>query len=393
MQIAGGLYRELCETPKWNAQFGSGGRAAAAVSALSPGSTLHTYAREGSNPGWDALSALGVRVCSAHSDTAIAFAYFHPLSQPHIEPRPGSIPQQRPIHVSGDVVLRFGFLEGSAIVQAVQAIYDPQTALRPEPFGANGSTAQRLALVMNEIELCRYTGCTDLATAAANAMTQGDEETVVVVKRGVRGVTVYERADAPIDVPAYYSSRVFKIGTGDVFSAVFAHYWGEAGRSATAAADLASRSVSAYCETMRLPVETHLLNGRQPLIGRAPSRVVLHGSTCTIGRRYTLEEARFRLKELGMEVLSPQLEGAPANTIVDDASVLIVADGLSQADVSRLCTSQPSGNLIILDEEGRFDIATFSDFGAKLFSDFASALYHASWPPASLCGLVGCGDA
>lgn len=386
MHIAGGLYRELCETPKWNAQFGSGGRAAAAVSALSPGSTLHTYARDGNNPGLDMLSALGVRVSRVHSDTAIAFAYFHPLSQPHIEPRSGSISQQRPIHASGDVVLRFGFLEGSAIVHAVQAIYDPQTALRPEPFGANGSTAKRLALVMNEIELCRYTGCTDLAIAAANVMVQGDRATVVVVKRGVRGVTVYEHTDAPIDVPAYYSSRVFKIGTGDVFSAVFAYYWGEAGISATAAADLASRSVSAYCETMSLPVETQLLHDREPLTGRAPSRVVLHGSTCTIGRRYTLEEARFRLKELGMEVLSPQLEDAPANTIVDDAAVLIVADGLSQADVCRLCTSQQSGNIIILDEEGRFDIAAFSGFGAKLFSDFASALYHVSWPRTSLCG-------
>ncbi|MEH6721576.1 MAG: hypothetical protein V7704_22100 [Aurantimonas endophytica] len=278
-------------------------------------------------------------------------------------------------------------------MQAAQAIYDPQTAFRPEPFGANGSRAKRLALVMNEIELYRYTECTDLATAAANAMTQGDQETVVVVKRGVRGVTVYEADAAPMDVPAYYSSRVFKIGTGDVFSAVFAHHWGEAGISATAAADLASRSVSAYCETMSLPVETELINSREPLTGRAPSRVVLHGSTCTIGRRYTLEEARFRLKELGMDVHSPRLEESLCNAILEDASALIIADGLSQADIHRLCTSQPYVNLIILDEEGRFDIATFSDFGAKLFPDFASALYHASWPPASLCGLAGCGDA
>lgn len=393
MHIAGGLYHELCETPKWNAQFGSGGRAAAAVSSLSPGSTLHTYAREDNSPRLDNLSALGMRVAPSHSDIAIAFAYFHPLSQPHIEPPPGLISQQRPLHVSGDVVLRFGFLEGSAIVQAAQAIYDPQTALRPEPFGANGSKAKRLALVMNEIELCRYTGCTDLAAAAANAMTKGDQATVVVVKRGVRGVTVYESDVAPVDVPAYYSSRVFKIGTGDVFSAVFAHHWGEAGISATAAADLASRSVSAYCETMSLPVETELISRREPLTGRAPSRVVLHGSTCTIGRRYTLEEARFRLKELGMDVHSPRLEESLSNTILEDASALIVADGLSQTDIRRLCTSQPYVNLIILDEEGRFDIVTFSDFGAKLFSDFASALYHVSWPSASIRGLAGCGDA
>ena len=389
MHIAGGLYHELCETPKWHAQFGSGGRAAAAVSSLSPGSTLHTYARDNNSPASDKLSSLGVKVSRSHSDIAIAFAYFHPLSQPHIEPQPGSIPQQPPIHVSGNAVLRFGFLEGSAIVQAEKAIYDPQTVSRQEPFWENGSTAKRLALVMNELELCRYTGCADLTTAAANAAANSDQETLIVVKRGVRGVTVYERNAAPVDVPAYYSSRVFKIGTGDVFSAVFAHHWGEAGMSAVAAADLASRSVSAYCETMSLPVKPDLLNSREPLTGKAPSRVVLHGSPSTIGRRYTLEEARFRLKELGIKVFAPQLDDSPAHRIVENASLLIVADGLKSSDICRLCATQAYSTIIILDEDRRLDINSFADFGATIISDFASALYHAAWPPHHLVnGIV-----
>ncbi|MGN7870766.1 hypothetical protein [Paracoccus sp. 22332] len=164
------------------------------------------------------LTALGVHVSSTPSDTAIMFAYFHPLSQPHIEPIPEAISQQPPIHVSGDVVLRFGFLEGSAIVHAERVIYDPQTAIRPQAFGANGSTAKQLALVMNELELCRYAGCADITAAAATVLSSSEQETVIVVKRGVRGVAVYERNVEPTIVPPYYSSRVFKIGTGDVFS-------------------------------------------------------------------------------------------------------------------------------------------------------------------------------
>ncbi|MGA9671374.1 MAG: hypothetical protein WBQ94_19335 [Terracidiphilus sp.] len=46
MHIVGGFYREICYIPPWNAVFGSGGRAAAAVSRLSPGSVLHTYAED-----------------------------------------------------------------------------------------------------------------------------------------------------------------------------------------------------------------------------------------------------------------------------------------------------------------------------------------------------------
>ncbi|QDD95234.1 Nucleoside deoxyribosyltransferase [Roseomonas mucosa] len=381
MHIAGGLYRELCETPTWNAQFGSGGRAAAAVSAMSPGSTLHTYARDGNNAGADELSALGVQLSRTHSDIAIAFAYFHPLSQPHIEPRPGTIPQEPPIHVSGEVVLRFGFLEGSALVHAAKAIYDPQTAVHPEPFGANGSTAKRLALVMNELELCRYTGCPDLATAAGNAMSNDNQVTVIVVKRGVRGVTVYERNVEPITVPAYYSSQVFKIGTGDVFSAVFAHHWGEAGTSAPEAADLASRSVSAYCETMTLPVPTESLKSREPVTGQAPSRIILHGSTSTIGRRYTLEEARFRLKELGIDALSPQLDEIP-EPLSKNLPSLVVADGLSTTEIRRLCETKPYRGIIVLDEERRPDVAELSSLGVTIISDFASSLYRSAWPRA-----------
>lgn len=48
----------------------------------------------------------------------VAFAYFHPLAQPHIEPAANSIVHQRPFSVSAEAVLRFGMLEGSAIVDA-----------------------------------------------------------------------------------------------------------------------------------------------------------------------------------------------------------------------------------------------------------------------------------
>ncbi|MEN2990979.1 carbohydrate kinase family protein [Tistrella sp. BH-R2-4] len=268
-------------------------------------------------------------------------------------------------------------------MHATHAIYDPQTARLPEPFAANGSTATRLALVMNEHELRRYAGCSDLAAAAAGVIAQGNQDTVVIVKRGVRGVTVYESNAAPAHVPAYYSSRVFKIGSGDVFTAIFAHQWGEAGLSALAAADFASRSVAAYCETMRLPVEIELVNSRAPLMGKAPSRIVLNGSVSTIGRRYTLEEARFRLKELGLDVLSPPIDGETAPANIEHASSVIIADGLSQTDIREMCARHPYANLIVLDEEGRFHVDTFSDVGAKIIPDFTSALYHAAWPPGS----------
>ena len=57
---------------------------------------------------------------------------------------------------------------------------------------------------------------------------------VVVVKRGCSGATVHRPGRDPVAVPAYRSARVFKIGSGDVFSAAFAHHWGERGLDAAA---------------------------------------------------------------------------------------------------------------------------------------------------------------
>lgn len=380
MHIAGGLYHELCETPKWNAQFGSGGRAAAAVSVLSPGSTLHTYASSESRPGLNRLAASGIKIDCSRSDVEIAFAYFHPLSDPHIEPSADSIPQRSPIRVSGEVVLRFGFVEGSSIVHAANAIYDPQTSRNPERFEANGSSAKRLALVMNELELCQYARRVEPESAAASIIAESTIDTVIVVKRGVRGASVYEGKGAPIEVPAYYSPRVFKIGTGDVFSAIFAHYWGEAGLSAVSAADLASRSVAAYCETMNLPVEDVLIKNRVPLSGMAPSLIVLLGSPSTIGRRYTMEEARFRLKDLGMSVFSPLLDVPIADDKIENAAMIVLADGMDHADIRAACASHPFMRRIVLDEDRRFDARSFAEFGVEIMHDFASALYHVSWP-------------
>lgn len=225
MHIVGGLYRELCDVPHWNATFGSGGRAAAAVSRLSPGSVLHTYVAESTENGARDLEALGIFVHRHKVSTGIAFAYFHPLSRPHLEPPRSLIALCPAIAVQGEVILRFGFIEGDAIVHGNRVVYDPQPHHTPASFGANGSKADTLALVMNEIELTTMEGTTDIATAAERAMDRQGAD-VIIVKAGIRGASVFERGEVRRYVPVFRSTRVFKIGTGDVFSAIFAYHWG-----------------------------------------------------------------------------------------------------------------------------------------------------------------------
>lgn len=379
MHIVGGLYREQCCIPEWDAVFGSGGRAAASVSALSPGSILYTYSEDFNSEGVASLKELGIEVRLRPRPTSIVFSYFHPLSRPHIQPPPDEIEWQPKIQVSGDAVLRFGFLEGDAIVNARRAVYDPQSWRNPVPFGANGSVASELAIVLNELELRSATGLVELKAAALKLMVDQEAE-VVVAKGGIRGATVFERGGRSTPVPAYRSSRVFKIGTGDVFSAIFTHFWAEKRLSAADAADIASRSVATYCSAGRLPLNAEEFRDLVPIRFTAPGSVLLEGAVGTLGQRYTIEEARFVLRELGVKVFCPALDGTINPTAT---SVLVLAEGLGDEAVKQIRTKAAGMPVVILRESGVKTASALSDGAdATVIDDFTSALYFAAWAAA-----------
>lgn len=379
MQIAGGLYSERCCLPKWDVMFGSGGRAAVALATLSPVSVFHTYAETYEIEPLHSLNSLGVDVVVSPRSTSIVFAYFHPLSRPHIQPQPDRIDQQPAIVVKGDAVLRFGFLEGDAIVDAGRAVYDPQTWRNPTPFRANGSRANKLAIVLNELELKSATGLAEQFLAAHQLIEEQQSE-LVVVKRGIWGATVYERSGVITHIPVYRSSRVFKIGTGDVFSAIFAHFWAENKLPPAEAADLASRAVAQYCNTGKLPIEPEGLDKFEPIKCGTSGTVLLLGETGSLGQRYTIEEARFVLKDLGVEVCCPALDGDLSGTA---SAILILADG-ADANTIRSIEGElfPDLPIVVLQENGvRCDelLKAPSLAKASVVDDFTTAIYTVAW--------------
>lgn len=381
MQIVGGLYREICMIPEWDAEFGSGGRAAAAICKLSPGSVLHTYVND-NNLGIEYLEGLGITLRGQKSNVQVAFSYFHPLSQPYIEPPYDQIERQSPLQVSGDTVLCFGLLEGDAIVEAERAVYDPQTSSSPQTFGANGSHADELAIVLNVLELKLISGEDDLELGADRIM-QEQNASVIIVKAGPQGATVFERGAEHTQVPAYRSSSVFKIGSGDVFSAIFSFYWAEAKMSAYDAADLASRSVAIYCSTRQLPVPIESTSDLEAIGTSPPGLISLEGEVNTIGGRYVLEEARFRLRELGATVISYTLDGiADRDDILQEpTTILIIATLLTPNLLAKGQRAHNEGLSVVVLAENEIDPALAALAGPKftITDDFASALYFAYW--------------
>jgi hypothetical protein len=233
---------------------------------------------------------------------------------------------------------------------------------------------------MNEIEICTIAGMADTAAAAGRAMdTQGAD--VVIVKSGIRGATLFQRGEAPRHVPAFRSARVFKIGTGDVFSAIFAYYWAEAVMPAHDAAIRASKAVAAYCETRTLPPPSDRKPSMVALSDLAPGVIEIAGAIDTIGRRWTMEEARFRLRELGLSVHAPPLGDVWTHGTAT-AALLILAEGIDTSIAGRMqLTIRPDLPVVVLQECGIPLRASLEDAGAThtYTDDFASALYLVAW--------------
>lgn len=332
----------------------------------------------------------GVRLRASASRSTIAFHYFHPLSQPDMF---GTGDLEPPIDVDGDIVLRFGMLEGEPRVHADVAVFDPQSS--NQTFRANGSTAGRLGTILNAQELRAMAPGLDPA-AAAQQVLAGAKDDVLVVKRGAHGAAVYDSKGLLGLVPVYRSERVFKIGSGDVFSAAFALYWAVERRDPVEAADLASRSVAHYVATRSLPLPevAGLSHGAALPQMSTPGQVYLASPFFTLGERWIVEEARTALLGLGCKVFSPlhEVGSGPPEVIApldldgldDCAAVLAILNGGDPGTLFEVGHARLRGIPVVgLAENVRqHDVTMPLGTGCEIVDDFATAIYRAAWAAA-----------
>jgi len=390
--VVGGVYAERCVEPHWDDVYGSAGRAAAAISAAAPGVRLLTYR---ASPLADAFACLenayGVVIDGPEVPDQIAFDYFHPLAVPRISPRPDAVRRHQPIPVEDDVVLRFGMLEGDAVVSGGTVVYDPQSAFDPRPYGENGSTADRLALILNQHEARRFTSDED-ARAAAHALLSSAGAEVVVLKMGSRGALVITAAGSH-EVPAYRSGSVFKIGSGDVFSAAFTQFWAIEGRPPEDAADLASRAVSRYVDTRSLPIPSAHELGTAAMvpIAAGEGRIYIAAPFFNLAERWVVEEVRAQLLDIGVLVFSPlhDVGEGPGEIVapqdlagVDSCQVVLaVLNGSDAGTLFEVGYAVARGiPVVALAQNMRpEDLKMVAGSGCTVVGDLASAIYQAVW--------------
>lgn len=390
MIVAGGTYREICDSVRWDRIFGSGGRAACAAARWRAGVALVTYAHDGwADDAIASFQAMGVECRVTRIPDEVAFVYAHPMAPPILDH--GFPKRHPPQNVDEDEVLRFGFLEGDVVVRARLAVHDPQGIGATERFTANGSSADRLALVLNAGE-ARDLSSKDSVEAAAAALL--DIAEVVIVKGGVSGALVARRDHDAVVIPPYRSERVMKIGSGDVFSGVFAHLWMREGADAVEAADMASRAVSAYVESRSIPPGSRdALAARkaQPL-GATPGKVYIAGPFFTTGQLWLVEQLVGAVTTLGARAFSPFHEVGMGGTVASIAkadlvgledcdAVLAVMDGRDPGTLFEVGYARARGIPVVLLAESVMegDLTMFTGTGCEVAPDPATAAYKAVW--------------
>jgi len=398
VRIIGGIYNERTIFPEDDVIYGSGGRAAAALSQLDSDIKLTSYVGENRRTDieYHIKNIWKVELEPYYIPEIVSFSYYHGLSTPVIKPTQLPIPNLPTIEVKDNVILQFGMLEGQVIVKGNKVVYDPQNPENPDFFDKNGSTAQDLAYVLNRNEAFMLSQKCDSDEAAAIILSKHNAS-VVIIKSGAYGAKIYTRTTTE-HVGAYMTQKVWSVGSGDIFSAVFAYFWGMKNSTPLEAAQYASKGAALYCETRQLPICEDAFSEKKfklkfllPLKKPTEANIYLAGPFFTMGQLWLIEEARTALMNAGFNVFSPYHDVG-----LGDADEVVPADiqGIEDADVMlALCDGLDAGTLFEVGYAVKkgLPIVAFGEqtssesmkmlYGTncKVFKDFASAIYHAQW--------------
>jgi hypothetical protein len=410
--IVGGCYQETCISPIHDMLGGSGLRALEVLARVSPevalslGTTLYSSSRASLEGFLSLFPNAGL-----HPDCPLAlvsdppaFAYLNPLAPPRLE-FDGTAAVPGIAEYVAECALVFGTIEAQARVTADVAVYDPQNPVDPRQFWENGSTARRCALVLNHNEAMGLSGEKSIFEAVKFLKshllgTGGSGYEVIVVKMAHAGCWVCS-GNSVESVPAYRTPRVFSIGSGDVFSAVFHAKWALEGVSPADAADFASRFTAGYCATGTVPSMEEVAttadvgHAALPRIERdkpiRKKRIYLAGPFFTQGEISLIDHLRSVLTTPWTEVFSPlhDVGYGPADRVykadIDGLEtsdiVFAVLNGSDPGTIFEIGYAAKSGKPVFCLAEAVLPghLTMIEGSGAVVDSDITTVVYKALW--------------
>ena len=392
MIIVGGVYRELCRDPRRDDLFGSGVRAAFALSNTATPPILRSIATDEEA---DLAKAKGIALDHVKRSQPIRFTYDTPISRPIHDYRE-SAAQTADIEAAAHTILVFGMIEAKPFVRAARLVIDPQSPGLTDLKEHIDWSAERLAIVGNHREILGLagSGCGSVLEAAKQVRGKYSAD-IVVAKCGPRGAVLVDDSGSSLIDP-YPTKEVWPIGSGDVFSALFAWYWGEQGEDPCEAARRASMGTATWCSRGALQVVTNhgvLISPRSDKIQSTlrDIRIYLAGPFFNHGERWLVEVVREGLRDLGVDVFSPlhdvgigpPTEVAPADLqgLENCNAVLALLDGVDSGTLFEVGYAKardiPVVGLAELPENP--DLTMLLGTGVPVYPNLAQVVYHAVW--------------
>jgi len=398
VHIVGGFYQELCLYPEWNYHFGSGGRAAACLSQFGTEISFHTYINKRTQKSFKSFAnAHKIKSYAVDSSEIIQFEYYHSLSTPNIYTLNNPLIKQEQMTVAEDIVICYGMMEASnPVIHADYVVFDPQSENTPSMIFDNGSTMNHLALVLNVEEGKKFTGKNTIQEISKALFKKSDSLEVLILKDGPFGAHIFY-GDEYCHIDSYETENIFKIGSGDIFVAVFGYLWAYDKLSPLEAANKASLATAMYCNTKNIVVDKNKLfkeiSFKKIKVNKESfeKKIYLAGPFFTMSERWLIEEAKGQLEKFGANVFSPLHDVG-----YGDASVVAKADlkGVDDADILYAVLNEYDPGtifeigyaisknipvIIFLENQTPINMTMFEGSGCIIENDFSSSIYKVIW--------------
>jgi hypothetical protein len=390
LTIVGGTYLEYCTDPFYRGLYGSGFRGALALSGIIPSIRFSTCL--GENEVEDFLArcaAYGIVPTIIPTTATISFNYEHPLKKPIIYPDVDTQDEIRFSPLACDYILYYGMAETTPSVVGKKVVYDPQSLIK---FSDTNSHADCLAIILNRKEANRFSGLGEQADLIDIGnelrMTEGAE--IVVIKNGSDGAWVFDTTGIS-KIPVFETPTVWPIGSGDIFSAVFAWKWMCEGRSAKDAAYFASRYTAGYCASsqLQLPKKPRSYPALKHRLGK--QKVYLAGPFFTMAERWLINELKNALEDFGNQVFSPfhdvrfssdkEIAQKDLKGLNACDAVLAVVAGLDAGTLFEIGYARAKKKRVVVLSENVSDedLLMLTGSGCEITHDLSTAIYKVSW--------------
>ena len=400
--VVGGAYGEECSYPRNKVAYrGSGGRASTFLSCIGVETIFHTILSESLLPKFKRISkTYGFSLQYQSKDSDIWFRYRHPLSKPNIYHQ--SLTTSKLEKIDANFALVFGMLEGRPQVTAKKVVYDPQNGSNSEHFEDNNSTAEELALLVSLSEGQALTNQV-IPEEIAKSLIARKHVSVVIIKCGPQGALVKTKNEEEWIKP-FVTNKVYKIGSGDIFSAAFAYSWLIKGFCPFTAAWFASKATATYVEsgTDLFEIETiekleiNAAKDRLSFKGLKArdipnTQIYLAGPFFDTSEQWLIDEAREALTEMGFKVFSPIHDigtGSPNEVASQDlfaleksGVVFALLDGMDPGTVFEVGYARALGIPVIAVAETSHekDLTMILGSGCEVANDFTTGIYATCW--------------